>query len=461
MMPTRSSSGRNNFIGEDNRWTDALPICKESGIGSSSNCIYREDGLRQLEHEYEDQSFHFKCDDKTSMYGIFDGHDGYEVAKYALDTIAAEVLLNQLEDKISDEDVKTVLKNAFNAVERNYNASIDDKLAEKASLQMEIPENLTPYEAYQRNPRAVDRLNAINTELSCGSSAVVALIHLNRLYVANVGDSRALLCRTDQDGVLRVIQLSQDHVLLNEDEILRLNTLGIPRERIMKGFRLGSQEHTRCLGHYLVKGGYVEFEELACACSEPVIADPEITGGIPIESCHRFLILMSSGLYRSLEEATGTDYVNKDLVQMIVEQFRIQSTLTGVAQAVVDKVVRIHHDFYMNRTISDRVAVSKREDITLLIRNFNFPLPNARSPSCSNDIFMNNADAEKLGTSSSTSDSHHDTYDTNDSETNGSNRKSAILSSGRILPYVDFRPYYENVETAKLEGSLPEDIDFF
>lgn len=53
--------------------------------------------------------------------------------------------------------------------------------------------------------------------------------------MANVGDSRALLCRTDQDGVLRVIQLSQDHVLLNEDEILRLNTLGIPRERIMKG----------------------------------------------------------------------------------------------------------------------------------------------------------------------------------------------------------------------------------
>lgn len=46
------------------------------------------------------------------MYGIFDGHDGFEVAKYALDTIAAEVLLNQLEDKVSDEDVKTVLKYA-------------------------------------------------------------------------------------------------------------------------------------------------------------------------------------------------------------------------------------------------------------------------------------------------------------------------------------------------------------
>lgn len=36
---------------------------------------------------------------------------------------------------------------------------------------------------------------------------------------------------------------------------------------------------------------------------------------------------MSSGLYRSLEEATGTDYVNKDIVQMIVEQVCIPCLL--------------------------------------------------------------------------------------------------------------------------------------
>lgn len=85
-------------------------IVSYSGIGSSTNCIYREDGLRQQEHDYEDQSFHVKYDEKTRMYGIFDGHDGLQVAKCALDTIAAEVLLNQLEDKVSDEDVKNVLK---------------------------------------------------------------------------------------------------------------------------------------------------------------------------------------------------------------------------------------------------------------------------------------------------------------------------------------------------------------
>lgn len=34
----------------------------------------------------------------------------------------------------------------------------------------------------------------------------------------------------------------------------------------------------------------------------------------------RFLLLLSDGLYKSLQEATGTEQVNKDIAQMVVEQ---------------------------------------------------------------------------------------------------------------------------------------------
>jgi TAK1-binding protein 1 len=54
------------------------------------------------------------------------------------------------------------------------------------------------------------------------------------------------------------------------------------------GSRIGNQENTRCLGNYLVKGGYKEFDELACAISEPVIADPEINGGIFLDENSRW-----------------------------------------------------------------------------------------------------------------------------------------------------------------------------
>lgn len=81
----------------------------------------------------------------------------------------------------------------------------------------------------------VDKLNALNCELASGTSAVVALIYGGKLYVSNVGDSRALLCKTDSNHVLRVVQLSVDHDLRNEDELLRLSQLGLDIKSIRQG----------------------------------------------------------------------------------------------------------------------------------------------------------------------------------------------------------------------------------
>ena len=84
----------------------------------------------------------------------------------------------------------------------------------------------------------VDKLNALNCELSAGTSVVVALVYSELLYVANVGDSRALLCCTDSNGVLRVVQLCVDHDLRNEDELLRLSQLGLDVEKFKQGIML-------------------------------------------------------------------------------------------------------------------------------------------------------------------------------------------------------------------------------
>ncbi|OAD59872.1 TGF-beta-activated kinase 1 and MAP3K7-binding protein 1 [Eufriesea mexicana] len=338
-MPTRAE--RPNLIPFQDAqysWTDDLPVCKQSGVGFSTNQIYREDGYRQEEHPFEDRSFHCRYDDSTFLYGVFDGHEGTKVANFAMQRMAAEILLGQLNGKSTNEEVKEVLRQAFIAVERGYLDSIGDLLAERTSLQFDIPDGLNSYETYQKFPHLVDKLNALNCELSVGTSAVVALIYHGRLYVANIGDSRALLCKTDSNEVLRVVQLRS---------------------------RLGNQETTRCLGNYLVKGGYREFEELASATAEPVIAEPEIHGGIELDDSCKFLLLMSRGLYKSLEEVTGVDQVNIKLINFAVQEFQAQSTLTGVAQAVVDKVVRIHHDNNMSN-LHSTITSGKRDDITLL-----------------------------------------------------------------------------------------------
>lgn len=69
--------------------------------------------------------------------------------------MAAEILLEQLNGKNSDEEIKEVLRQAFIAVEKGYWDFIDDKLAERTSLQMELPDGMSTYEAYQNFPKLV------------------------------------------------------------------------------------------------------------------------------------------------------------------------------------------------------------------------------------------------------------------------------------------------------------------
>lgn len=125
-------------------------------------------------------------------------------------------------------------RQAFITVEEGYMDSLNDLLAERTYFQCSIPEGWSSYEAYKQNPDDVDNIKRINYELSSGTAAAVALIYNNKLFVANVGNCRVLLCQTDVNSVLKVVQLSVDHDLKNEDELLRLSQLGINIESLRK-----------------------------------------------------------------------------------------------------------------------------------------------------------------------------------------------------------------------------------
>ncbi|EDO48298.1 predicted protein, partial [Nematostella vectensis] len=357
-------------------WTDDLPVCKISGVGFLTNQRYREDGGRREEHEFEDRSFHFNVDN-TCLYGVFDGHDGASVADFAAQRLPAELLLQQLTDDMTDEEVQLVLRQAFFAVEKGFFQSIDDALAERTELQLQIPEGLSSYEAYKQYPRQVERIQELQEHISGGTTAVVALIFNNKLYVANAGDSRALLCKQLEDSSLQVQQLSKDHDTQNEEELLRLARLGLDIVQIQRNRRIGSQENTRSIGDYCVKGGYKDFDILSHSAEEPVIADPHIVGGFPIDGAFYALVLMSDGVYKCLEEATGTETSNLDIMCMVATEMQQQTTLNGVAQAVVDKVGRYHHDKYMEQFNT----CQKRDDMTLLVRVFSEKVAaNMKSP---------------------------------------------------------------------------------
>lgn len=189
---------------EAKSWTDDIPVCPDTGAGFASNQVYREDGTRQdRTYQVRDRSFYCRIDDRTDIYAIFSGHNGSTVADYALQRMSAEIVLGQLYEKSSDEEIKEVLRQASIAVEKAYQDSIDGNLTRKFMLQNEIPEGLSQYEVSQEYQGVLDELNAINDVLSVGCSVVLALIFNAKLYVMNIGNCKALLCKNDSHNVLR------------------------------------------------------------------------------------------------------------------------------------------------------------------------------------------------------------------------------------------------------------------
>ena len=91
---------------------------------------------------------------------------------------------------------------------------------------------------------------------------MVAVLTSDRLYVANVGDSKAILACKENDGSLQVKQLSVDHDVDNEQELERLTALGLDREQLKKSGKLGTQKSTRSIGDYMLKGGYKDVDVL-------------------------------------------------------------------------------------------------------------------------------------------------------------------------------------------------------
>jgi len=116
------------------------------------------------------------------------------------------------------------------------------------------------YEAQRTFPTEVARLQQIESEISGGCTAVMIVVKQDVIYVANVGDSRAILVFETNDGALQVSQLTIDHDVYNEEELKRLHKLGLDPQRLKKSGRLGTQENTRSIGDYSIKGGYRDMD---------------------------------------------------------------------------------------------------------------------------------------------------------------------------------------------------------
>lgn len=350
-------------------------------IAQSNALIYSRsfDKSRTIREQNLHHIFAYRCENHF-VYGVLTGFESIVAVRYYSSVLP--VVLSQNIQKLEvqrkqvgaftntqqiDQNYSQLLTNAFAAVEEQFQQMKDEPLCEKAFIDVQLQGNLP-----ENYPIFNDRIRELSVELSAGLSAVVAFIHEKRLLIANIGDTRAILCRkvVGDDGQNCIVSttLSVTHNLDNPSELRRLGQLGLNTSAIRQKQELGNVTLTRCLGNLWLKRFYKDYPDLAAATDDPILAVPDITTFALDESC-LFLILASGSLLESLAEATSKKDVTEDLVKMVHEEFESHqpSDRQGVAQVVVDQIRQLHYSGFDSSY--GRTTCRQIEDMTLLVRD--------------------------------------------------------------------------------------------
>lgn len=223
--------------------------------GASARLRFFRAGQQGMRPHMEDRTLgvlQLPGQENASLFGVFDGHGGHEVAEMAVAALPA-ILASAL-DSMGPRDA---LMHAFAQLDRDL------------------------FEA-QRPPHAFDRV---------GSTASVCLLIQEagqlRLICANCGDSRAVLCRQR-----RAMDLSEDQKPQNPEERARIEAAGGKVElygpcwRIDAGLNL-----SRALGDFAYKAHPHKSPN-----EQMVIAVPELKETV-VGKEDEFVVMGSDGVY--------------------------------------------------------------------------------------------------------------------------------------------------------------------
>jgi len=212
---------------------------------------------------------------------------------------------------------------------------------------------------------------------------------------------------------------------------------------------LGQQNYTRCFGNYLVKGGYKECPQLSSCRDDPVVAEPEIQGPIPITDDLKMLVIATKSLCDTVQSITSRE-PQEELSRLLLQHLASEpnSSLSSVAQSTVDHIVRMVQEQQTSNTDS----LIKREDMSLLVRCFKSSHGTSSQRRLSSPKYnLENPELrrreEKTLTQSSTARQPRPTRSSTTTESSGvyvaHGRELPVDEDGRIEPYVDFGPFYK------------------
>lgn len=225
---------------------------------------------------------------KSCFFGVYDGHGGSFCSRYAaknlhsrLSAIIAGKAIHKMRESESLCSLNALTSSGSTACSEDCDVlSVED-----------IDQCYT--EAFA----AIDQeLGKYDESASCGSTAVTCLIRkLNgrtTFHIANLGDSRAILCTNGT-----TTRLSIDHKATNEDEAKRIRA----RNGIILNKRVG--------GVVAVTRAFGQTDE-----KEFITADPHTYSGEVVDN-NSFLLLASDGVTDVFSDEEATQFIAERLAR--------------------------------------------------------------------------------------------------------------------------------------------------
>ena len=180
---------------------------------------------------------------KTQLFGVFDGHGGSEVAKFVENHFAEELIRNQNYQK---GDIKKALEETYLKMDQLMleKSGVDELLAEYHKSKEEsakIKEN-NKNAQIEMLRQVIDPKEQNDAKISMftGCTANVLCIQDRKLFFANAGDSRSVMCKKGQ-----AIPMSIDHKPTLPNELKRIEKAG---GWVSDGRILGNLNLSRGLG---------------------------------------------------------------------------------------------------------------------------------------------------------------------------------------------------------------------
>jgi len=281
-------------------------------------------------------------DHSCSIFGVFDGHGGAEVAKFCQRYMAEEInklpemtggavedalvaTFHRMDEMLRDhsyaEELEQLKTKEADEEEESKGEEGDSVTAMDAlemikrvfQLKRFMGENGQPEEggpstgeaSAMEADEAPAEIEPAITRIQAGCTAVVAVKKGNELFVANAGDSRGVLCRSGQ-----AIALSEDHKPAQESERNRILNAGGFLSEIGGVCRVnGNLNLSRAIG------------DLKYKCNTSLPAKDQIITAQPdvrrITLCpeDQFFVLACDGVWDVLTNQQAVDFISEKLKQ--------------------------------------------------------------------------------------------------------------------------------------------------